>query len=259
MKKLVVTVAATAALFVAALPAQGITYGHFDGDRHPNVGSMVVPDGHGGWFQVCSGALIAPRVFLTAAHCVQGANPNIFSVTFDPVISGDSTVIHGVAHYDPRAYQSGESKPFDIAVLVLDHAVNLPLVRLPSAGLLDEMRANHELKGQVFTAVGYGTRRVSQQGGPQGILDNAKRRYVLQTFETLQGNQWLKLDMNPATGSGGTCYGDSGGPHFLGGVDSNLEVALTVTGDATCKSTDIDYRLDTQAARSFLKDYVTLP
>jgi len=38
-----------------------------------------------------------------------------------------------------------------------------------------------------------------------------------------------------------------------------VEADVTVTGDATCKSTDIDYRLDTQAARSFLKDYVTLP
>jgi len=259
MKKLVVTLAGIAALLVGALPAQGITYGHLDGDRHPSVGSLVVPDGHGGWFQVCSGALIAPKIYLTAAHCVQGANPNIFSVTFDPVISKNSTVVHGVAHYDPRAYASGESKPHDIAVIVLDHAVNLPLVQLPPAGLLDRMRADHELKDATFTAVGYGTRRVTQQGGPQSILDNSNRRYVFQSFETLQGTQWLKLDMNPATGSGGTCYGDSGGPHFLGGLDSNLEVALTVTGDATCKSTDIDFRLDTQAARSFLQDYVTLP
>ena len=259
MKRLVFTAAATVAILVAAVPAQGITYGHVDGDLHPSVGSMVVPDGEGGWFQRCSGSLIAPKVFLTASHCVTGRDPNMFSVTFDPVISDDSTVIHGVAYYDHRAYQSGASKPYDIAVMVLDHAVNLPLVQLPPAGLLDRMKANHQLHDQTFTAVGYGARRVSKQGGWRGILSNAKRRYALQSFETLQGAQWLKLDMNPSTGSGGTCYGDSGGPHFLGGVDSRLEVALTVTGDANCKSTDIDYRLDTPAARSFLKDYVSLP
>jgi len=36
---------------------------------------------------------------------------------------------------------------------------------------------------------------------------------------------------------GGTCYGDSGGPHFLG--DSNKIVSLTVTGDAWCRATDV--------------------
>jgi hypothetical protein len=29
----------------------------------------------------------------------------------------------------------------------------------------------------------------------------------------------------------------SGGPHFLGGYDSNLIVSLTVTGDAVCVAT----------------------
>jgi len=47
---------------------------------------------------------------------------------------------------------------------------------------------------------------------------------------------WLNLAENPSIGSGGTCFGDSGGPHFLGGVESNLEVALTVTGDAVCRA-----------------------
>jgi len=70
---------------------------------------------------------------------------------------------------------------------------------------------------------------------------------------------WLNLAENPSIGSGGTCFGDSGGPHFLGGVESNLEVALTVTGDAVCRATDKDYRLDTPTARDFLSGFVTLP
>ena len=65
--------------------------------------------------------------------------------------------------------------------------------------------------------------------------------------------------MNPSTGSGGTCYGDSGGPHFLG--DSNLVVSITVTGDAPCRATDVTYRLDTPWARAFLGQFpgVSLP
>ncbi|HZC28487.1 MAG TPA: hypothetical protein VE269_02015, partial [Gaiellaceae bacterium] len=82
--------------------------------------------------------------------------------------------------------------------------------------------------------------------------------YALQSFLSLQ-KSWLTLNMNPSTGSGGTCYGDSGGPHFLGGPSSNLEVSITVSGDAVCRATDTTYRLDTPSAREFLGNYVALP
>jgi secreted trypsin-like serine protease len=65
--------------------------------------------------------------------------------------------------------------------------------------------------------------------------------------------------MNEATGDAGTCFGDSGGPHFLGGMTSNLLVSITVTGDRWCKATDTTYRVDTDSARDFLEDFVTLP
>ncbi len=63
--------------------------------------------------------------------------------------------------------------------------------------------------------------------------------------------------MNASTGNGDTCYGDSGGPNFLG--DTNVIAAITITGDAVCHSTNVVYRLDTESARAFLDDYVTLP
>ena len=68
---------------------------------------------------------------------------------------------------------------------------------------------------------------------------------------------WLHISMNPATGNGGPCYGDSGGPNFLG--TSNIVAATTITGDAVCRATNVVYRLDTQSARTFLKSYVRLP
>jgi hypothetical protein len=68
---------------------------------------------------------------------------------------------------------------------------------------------------------------------------------------------WLRISMNPSTGDGGTCYGDSGGPNFLG--TTNVVAALTVTGDAVCRATNVDYRLDTDSARRFLAQYVGLP
>ena len=63
--------------------------------------------------------------------------------------------------------------------------------------------------------------------------------------------------MNPSHGDGGTCYGDSGGPNFLGSTD--IVAATTVTGDTPCRATNVDYRMDTASARAFLQQFVTLP
>jgi secreted trypsin-like serine protease len=260
MRKRLVAIAIVlaGALMLPISPAGAITYGRFDHQLHPNVGSLLVKNKRGRYLQLCTVSVVAPDVVLTAAHCVQGAaRPDIFWVTFDPVLSQDMETIHGVAHYDRRAYTQGEANPHDIAVVILDRPVDVQPVDLPPIGFLDRLQRRHGFHDQLFTAVGYGARRTTQQGGFQGILGNRKRRYALQHAQALQ-NQWIQLSMNPATGNAGTCYGDSGGPHFLGGVDSNLEVALTVTGDAVCKATDKDFRLDTRAAQNFLARYIDL-
>ncbi len=68
---------------------------------------------------------------------------------------------------------------------------------------------------------------------------------------------WLRISMHPRTGDGGTCYGDPGGPNLLGTTD--IVAAITITRDAVCRSTNVDYRLDTKSARAFLGQYVALP
>jgi hypothetical protein len=68
---------------------------------------------------------------------------------------------------------------------------------------------------------------------------------------------WLRISMNKSTGDGGTCYGDSGGPNFLGRTD--IIAGITITGDAVCRATNVVYRLDTASAREFLAEYVDLP
>jgi len=45
----------------------------------------------------------------------------------------------------------------------------------------------------------------------------------------------------------------------LNGVETDIVVLITVTGDAVCKATDRTYRMDTKSARSFLSDFVDLP
>jgi len=112
------------------------------------------------------------------------------------------------------------------------------------------------LRNQRFTAVGYGTVREDKRKGPQSLFFDGMRRYADQGFRSLT-KSWLNLSMNPSTGSGGTCYGDSGGPNFLG--NSRVIASITITGDAVCRATNVTYRLDTPSARAFLDEFVRLP
>jgi len=137
---------------------------------------------------------------------------------------------------------------------VLDANPGRTPAQLPELGLLSRLKASGSIYSKTFTAVGYGTVRNVKTGGPHAFSFDGIRRYALQSFLSLQ-KAWLTLNMNPSTGNAGTCFGDSGGPHFLGGINSNLIVSTTITGDAMCRATDKTYRLDTPWARDFLEQF----
>ena len=259
MRRLLVVVAALALLLTSALPALAITYGEPDEGRHPNVGEMVIAV-NGGLFGICSGTLIAPDVFLTAAHCTAFAESLGLTeafVTFDEAFDPDtSTLLSGTMVTNP-AFSQRQSDTGDIAVILLDApATGLTPAELPTLGLLDQTNQKNGLKGQTFTAVGYGVHEVQVGGGPPVFPGGDTRRVSSSSFSALN-KTWLRLSQNPSTGDSGTCFGDSGGPNFLG--DSDLIASITITGDAMCRSTNVTYRLDTTSARGFLDDYVVLP
>ena len=60
-----------------------------------------------------------------------------------------------------------------------------------------------------------------------------------------------------ATGQGGVCGGDGGAPYFLGSSNVPVAVADGLTGNG--QSISWTWRNDTETARSFLDDFVTLP
>ena len=245
-------------LILAALSlapgAFAITFGEPDGGDHPNVGGVIV-DIDGDKFLVCTGTLISPTVFLTAAHCIFDGD---YFVSFDAEITSKSKLLPGTPFAHPE-FTFSQNDPHDIAVIVLDQPVRgITPASLPSAGLLNNLNLN----GQKFTGVGYGLHeRVHTPGGGAPLFeDNNERWRSVSEFNALS-SAWLRLSQNPATGDGGTCFGDSGGPNFLGAGNSETPIiaALTVTGDAVCRATNVTYRLDTPQARSFLGVFVTLP
>jgi secreted trypsin-like serine protease len=247
MRRLILAAAAAASL-IAAAPAAAITNGSPDGNGHPNVGGLVAATQYSdGTWTYCSGTLIAPKVFLTAAHCAEDS-PSV-RVTFDPAYVAGDPVYTGTFHANPL-YDQKQSDPHDIAVVVLDKAVKgITPARLPAAGSLSSLP-----KDQQFTSVGYGAYEVTK--GPHQYLYDDVRGVATGTLNSVTP-AWLRISMNPATGNGGTCYGDSGGPNFLGTTD--IIAGTTITGDSVCRSTNVDYRLDTASARSFLAEYVKLP
>ncbi|HEX8282449.1 MAG TPA: trypsin-like serine protease [Pyrinomonadaceae bacterium] len=252
MSKLRNTSLALVLVSALAATALAITYGQPDGNRHPQVGALV---GHftEGTFPYCTGTLIAPNVVLTAAHCNLG--PARVFVSFDTKFSSKSKLLAGTFYYDPQ-YNWKQDDPHDIAVVVLDKPVsNLTPARLPGAGQLDGLKVN-----QKFTVVGYGGQEpVNQPGGPViAYLDT--REFSTASLNSINP-AWLRLSQNPATGDSGACYGDSGGPNFLGAgaAETNVIAGTTITGDALCKSTNVIYRTDTPSARNFLAQFVTLP
>jgi secreted trypsin-like serine protease len=243
------------AIMSFAAPAEAVVYGGPDGREHPEVGALLARHAYSdGTWEACSGTLISSTVFLTAAHCDLGVRR--VAVTFDPNYrAATGTTYWGTWHANP-GYNHRQSDPGDIAVVVLDRSVTgITPARLPAAGSLSDLP-----RGTRFTSVGYGAQSVTR--GPGGhTYHYADIRYAgAGTLDAIT-KSWLHISGNPARGDAGTCYGDSGGPNFLGaGSDETRIVAgTTITGDAICRATNVDYRLDTGSARSFLRDFVALP
>jgi hypothetical protein len=244
-----------------------IINGSFDGTSHPYVGAMLYDfggDGVDGTDLLCSGVLIAPTVFLTAAHCVlafpQGTD---FWVSFDPDLLDDPAQLGSLikvssAAADPQ-YKStalgGNIHDLGVLILPVGSTAGITPAQLPTAGLLEAMDAAQQLRKTDMVQVGYGV-SASTQGHPAFPWDG-RRNAGTAPVQSLASFQLLLFMNVKATGQSGDCYGDSGSPKLLPGT--NTIVSITSWGDAPCRAISWSYRLDTGSARDFLSGFVTLP
>jgi hypothetical protein len=267
-------------LVVSSSPVlvQAITNGFPDTtNTFSNVGTVLAVGTDGQAFQICSGTLISPTVFLGVAHCALYFNDFLAAQGFKLYMSfgnpipflelTDVNTLIPVTQFipNPKYVQANDTHPFnphhgsdpgDLAVMILplDVTQGITPATLPTLGLLDQLAAKNGLHGVLFTAVGYGSEdRFGNRPNPM------PRMFAFSAFSALTPG-FLQLSINPSLNNGGACFGDSGGPNFLPVNGKLILMAITsVGGDHICRATSGNYRLDTATARDFLKNFVTLP
>src|SRR4051812_2886624 len=166
--RLTVIALTTAACLAASVgSASAITGGTPDGSTHPEVGGLVADKAYAdGTWLYCSGTLISPTVFLTAAHCGDPGQTTA-RVTFSTAYQDGDKTYTGSYRPDP-SYTGAQSDPHDIAVVVFGKAINgITPATLPRAELLDSMKKAGTLQTAAFTSVGYGS--YDPQNGPGGF------------------------------------------------------------------------------------------
>ncbi len=272
MKRLICFVALTVSLVTASLvltpKASAITYGFVDSNNtFSNTGAFIVKSPTTGQiFPICSGTMITSNVFLTASHCTDFFTRELALEGFVAYVSLDQSIPFGaltssktkllsVAHVvtNPN-YNQSQSDSGDIGALILSNNVRgVTPATLPTCGLLDQLVAQNGLKTAVFTNAGYGLQNRVVGGGVPFFQDvnPIPRMFSFSGFNSLNGG-YIRLSGNPSTGTGNTCFGDSGGPQFMTLNGQQLITSITITGDSVCRSTNVDYRLDTVSAQGFL-------
>jgi hypothetical protein len=272
-KKIFILLVTLGLLLATVIPVAAITWGEPDNGEHPHVGTLLFVQNGVGYYS-CTGTMIAPRVMVTAGHCVEEYG-NINEVTY---VRFDEDALSGLHDYQTLAqwfrkdwlavetviphpkYDDYATFPltYDVGVVILkkpyyptDGNGNVIFGELPEEDFLAGLIGNEK---NDFTVVGYG-----QQGTLFPTYQDDYVRYkgkvkLLEVNSYLSGQEYssAKFSNNPGTG-GGTCYGDSGGPTFF--ADTQIVVTVTSFGWAkhdNCIGNDFNYRLDLPSSLEFL-------
>jgi hypothetical protein len=240
----------------------GITNGVPDGANHPYVGLVVFDvidaDGNQVPSHRCSASLLSPTLLLTAGHCTD--DTVAARVWFDEIVQGNpeypfsgATSYDGMPHTNPGfCVGCGNGLPGfairDVGVVVLTEPVPDTVVEiyaeLPTVGLADQFERNK----QAVDLVGYGVSARLVGGGPPVWIGPRVRLFApseMVSGKFVHSSEFLRIAMNPGGGSGGTCFGDSGGPILLDETDTVLAVNSYVT-NSNCTGVGYSARVDIQ-------------
>jgi hypothetical protein len=235
-----------------------ITYGELDGDGHPFVGLMIAQDDAGRPLWRCSGTLLSSTLFLTAGHCTEwpAAHVEIWFHDREADIRADGYPFVGQASGTPYTHPEYDPAAFfvrDVGVVVLDDPYEVDAYgALPTVDQLDGLRTRRGTQTTWFTAVGYGLQRINPVFVERALDRMRATPHLIQiNVPGFTGNFSMLLSNNASTG--GTCFGDSGGPNFLG--DSNVVAGVSSFGiNGNCAGTGGVFRMDRAWALDWIYD-----
>ena len=150
----------------------------------------------------------------------------------------------------------------DVGILILDQPINLSEYgELPEANLLNSYATQRGRQDTTVTVSGYGLtlRTAANDVHP----DISFRERLMAEANIINLRSALNAGFNVQTqgngkGRGGTCNGDSGGPVFLGGFESNLIIGVTSfgIGNLLCRGTDFAYRIDQPEVLEWIQSFL---
>ena len=239
-----------------------IKYGDLAGPSHAEVVLILMEEAGVPAFR-CTGTLISPTVVLTAGHCT-GA-PGEFSgmriFTESNVQTGNNSYpfagANSVEALDWHTHPDYTAAAFfqnDVGVIELAAPVTLPAGStygvLPALNSLDALKPGPR---SPFTAVGYGLQFSNAHFATAFKVRMIATPNLLQINTGFTGSRSLMLSNNANTG--GTCFGDSGGPNYVG--------SSTVIGGVTsfaingsCAGTGGVFRMDRADVLAFVNGYL---
>ena len=260
-KMLLVVFSALVMLALVVSPVGAVTDGEPDGNGHPYVGLMVAQTAAGAPLWRCSGTLLSPTLFLTAGHCTEAPAAHVeiwFDADVESGIPANGYPFNGDVGGTPYTHPDYNPNAFffrDLGVVVLDEPVVMPAYgALPGLNQLDAMKTKRGQQNQMFTSVGYGLQEsfpdaASWQENNVRVRMVAHPHLIQINVPGFTGDFSILLSNNANTG--GTCFGDSGGPNFIG--NSNVVGGVTSFGiNGNCAGTGGVFRVD----RSWSLDWV---
>lgn len=238
MTKPVSFLAALLAILALATPSASAVVG-MDRSVLPGearwVGSLIGWNPSTGWSSFCSGSLIAPRIVLTAAHCVlDGTDQQSWKINIgqsaQDVADGQVIDVIGVMYHtkyeEQQSYDLLDPVTFEVIKSVtgyvtpgesdLDSDVALLLLDKPVVGIEPVKMARHTTRlTSQWRVYGWGVTATNNSDG-SNVLNTTSVADATQEFaemiDTPTKNMIAAYLENDAGVVHSTCYGDSGGP-----------------------------------------------